>query len=454
MADKIDHVVVLMLENHSFDQMLGCLKEVNSDIDGVDIVHDQPHSTTDYPDYNHLIAQLHTQERFLNPDPKHEYTNVLRQLNSKYGYVCDYIQSYPSCPLEKKAEVMGIYPLDFLPALHTLARNFLVCDRWFSSLPGPTWPNRFFIHSGTTKGHVTMPNGVFDKNYHCWDETTLYDRLQEKGITWKIYHHGMPQSLVLLRQFAHVTHYHSMDTFFEDAKKSAPEFPQFTFIEPAYSGPEQNDQHPPSDIMKGELLLLRVYNALRSNVELWNCTLFLLVYDEHGGFYDHVEPEATIAPDDNIEEFKFDKLGVRVPAVLISPWVDEGVCHTTFDHTALLKYLTEKWGLGPLGLRTANWAKSFGPELVKRSSPRTDTPEVMNESIVPVPKDIASKHPNEHQRAMISFSHLLEDELKKVDGLEKIGERSVRILQGVDAQFAVAKERFLSFIDHKKAGTL
>jgi phospholipase C len=454
MDDPIRHVVILMLENHSFDQMLGCLKEKNPEIDGVDISHAQPHSTTDYPDVTHLIAQLHTDERFLDPDPKHEYPNVLRQLNVKYGFVCDYIQSHPSCSLEKKAEVMGVYPLGFLPVLHRLAPAFLTCDRWFSSLPGPTWPNRFFVHSGTCKGHVAMPSGIFDKNWHCYDQPTLYTRLHERGISWKIYHHGMPQSMVMIRQLEFATHYHSMETFVADASGPADVFPQFSFIEPAYSGTDQNDQHPPSDVMKGELLLLRVYNVLRGNEELWKSTLFIFLYDEHGGFYDHVEPEPTIAPDNDVSEFKFNMLGIRVPAVLMSSWVDPGVCHTVFDHTALLKYLTEKWGLGPLGRRTAEWAKSFAPELTKRAAPREDTPPVLDETIVPNVQDVHAKHANDLQAAMVSFSHVLEEELQKVEGVAATGERSLRLLLGVEAQFEVAKERIAHFIEHKKAGKL
>ncbi len=183
---------------------------------------------------------------------------------------------------------MGIYPRGFLPVLHTLAENFAICDHWYSSLPGPTWPNRFFIHSGTGNGHVKMPNGVFDKNWHVYDQTTVYDRLCELHISWKIYHHGMPQSLVMLHQLEHALHYHDMQRFFQDAAGPAGDFPQYSFIEPAYSGAEQNDQHPPSDIMQGEFLLAKVYNALRANGELWNSTLFVFLYDEHGGFFDHV----------------------------------------------------------------------------------------------------------------------------------------------------------------------
>jgi phospholipase C len=155
-----------------------------------------------------------------------------------------------------------------------------------------------------------------------------------------------------------------------------------------------------------------------------------------------------------VSEFKFNMLGIRVPAVLMSPWVDPGVCHTVFDHTALLKYLTEKWGLGPLGRRTAEWAKSFAPELTKRAAPREDTPPVLDETIVPNVQDVHAKHANDLQAAMVSFSHVLEEELQKVEGVAATGERSLRLLLGVEAQFEVAKERIAHFIEHKKAGKL
>lgn len=237
--------------------------------------------------------------------------------------------------------------------------------------------------------------------------------------------------MVMIRQLEFAIHYHSMETFFSDAREPADRFPQFSFIEPAYSGSDQNDQHPPSDVMKGELLLLRVYNAIRRNEELWNSTLFIFLYDEHGGFYDHVEPESTIAPDEKVNEFKFDKLGVRVPAVLMSPWVDPGVCHTVFDHTAILKYLTDKWGLGTLGRRTVEWSKSLAPELQRRTAPRSDTPPALDEGIVPPVQESGTKRPNDLQVAMVSFSHLLEEQLQKVEGIEAVGARSLRLLQGV-----------------------
>jgi phospholipase C len=440
--EHIEHVVTLMLENHSFDQMLGCMKQVYPDLEGVDLERSDVNFARDFPDREHEIAQLHVQERFFDPDPEHEHVNVLRQLDANYGFIVDYLQAYPRAAFSCKTHVMGMYPRGFLRILHTLAANFAICDHWYSSLPGPTWPNRFFVHSGTANGHVKMPNGVFDKNWHCYDQTTLYDRLSERNILWKIYHHGMPQSLVMLHQLKHAQHYRGMVDFFKDAAGPAEKFPQYSFIEPAYHGPEQNDQHPPSDIMQGELLLGSVYNALAANHELWNSTLLIFLYDEHGGFYDHVAPPKAVPPDNKTREYAFNQYGVRVPALLISPWIEKGVIKTEFDHTSLLAFLTEKWQLGNLGDRTKE-ANHFGAELLKLHSARTDFPARLDLNRIPAPQSTKSKRINEHQKALISFSHFLEQHIG--DPIEEIGRRALKILEGPEAQIEVALERFERF---------
>ena len=449
--DPIDHVVVLMLENHSFDQMLGSLGgTVYPDLDGVDPAH--PISNPDFPDETNLIAQASTELTSIPVDPAHEFVDVNHQLAyGGTGFVRDYAQANPNATPEDKAQIMGYYPVDFLPVLHKLARNFAVCDRWFSSMPGPTWPNRFFVHSGTSKGHVKMPSGIFDGGWHLYDQTTLYDRLCDRNISWKIYHDGTPQSLVMIHQLGHCTHYHEMDTFFEDAAGDARDFPQYAFIEPCYSGKAQNDQHPPSDIMRGELLIANVYNALRRNTALWNTTLFVLLYDEHGGFYDHVPPPPTIAPDDLTSEFAFNTLGVRVPAILISPWIDSGVIHTVFDHTSLLKYLIDKWALGPLGLRAAQ-AKTFLANL-NRTTPRADAPPPFEDRMLG-PNELPNKKVNENQKALVSFSQVLEKHMSDVEDIAAVGSRSLKLLEGPQAQFAVAKDRFDRYLEYAKAGKL
>jgi hypothetical protein len=116
----------------------------------------------------------------------------------------------------------------------------------------------------------------------------------------------------------------------------AKEFPEYVFVELYYVGAKQRDQHPPTDVRPGEVLLARIYKALRGNEALWRSTLLVVLYDEHGGFYDHVSPPAAVPPDEHTKDFAFDRLEVRVRAILISPWVDPGVLSTQFDHTSLL----------------------------------------------------------------------------------------------------------------------
>jgi len=451
MGDPIEHVIVLMLENRSFDQMLGSLQSVFPEVAGIDAAN--PRSEPDYPDTHERIVQQPIEGREIDPDPMHELENVILQLDSvRGGFVTDYAQSYPRTSLAQRAQVMGYYPLGALPVLHELAQNFAICDHWFSSMPGPTWPNRFFVHSGTSKGHVKMPNGVFDKSWHCYDQPTVFQRLAERGISWKIYHHGLPQSLVLTRQLEYLTHYHEMEAFFADAAGQADTFPQYCFIEPAYSGPDQNDEHPPSDVMAGELLQAQIYNALRQNEDLWNKSLLVFLYDEHGGFYDHVVPPAATPPDAATSEYAFTQYGVRVPALLISPWLDRACIKTIFDHTSVLKYVTEKWGLGPLGQRTAT-ANSFAAELLKRNSARTDTPLRIDESAIPQRIPTASPRVNEHQKALVSFSHSLEEQLVSAgEDLNAVGARAIRVLDGPPSQFAVAKERVARLLGKAAGG--
>jgi phospholipase C len=180
--------------------------------------------------------------------------------------------------------------------------------------------------------------------------------------------------------------------------------------------------------------------------------LLVVLYDEHGGFYDHVQPEATVAPDENTDEFNFRQLGLRVPAILISPWLDPQVIHRVFDHTSLLKYLTDKWGLGPLGNRTAQ-ANTFAPELAKRQAARQNAPAPFTQPLLS-PMETQNKAVNENQKALISFSQTLETHLAQVDDMGAIGSRSLKMMEGPRGQFAVAKDRYERFIHQSKQGNL
>jgi phospholipase C len=273
MSDPIQHVIVLMMENRSFEQMLGALRSLYPELDGV----------------------------------------------GAYGKEWD--------------SGMGYYPFGSLPVLHTLAQHFLICDHWF--LPR---------------------SGAADSNPPRYDQPTVYQRLEQQGIAWKIYHHGIPESIKLTRQWQYLDHYAEMDRFFADTRQTATRFPQYCFIEPGYTGEDENTPYPPNEMVNGEALIAQIYNALRANEALWQSTLFVLLYGEQTGFQD-----APSSP------------GARVPALLISPWVRRGVLAAEFDHTSLLRYVSDKWQLGPLGQRVAG-ANSFADELAIRQSPRTDTP--------------------------------------------------------------------------------
>ena len=172
-----------------------------------------------------------------------ELDDVLRQIHGDCsGFVADFVQHCPAAPQSERYQIMAYFKQCELPVLHTLAENFLICDRWFSSVPGPTWTNRFFVHSGTSLGHVDMPNGFFHPGIHCYDQPTVYDHLNEKGISWEIYFGDFPQSFLLTHQLEHSTGYHHLEKLFEDVVGPEAEFPQYSFIEPYYFGAQQNDQ--------------------------------------------------------------------------------------------------------------------------------------------------------------------------------------------------------------------
>jgi phospholipase C len=411
-ADPIKHVIVLMLENKSFDQMLGSLQKIKPELDGV--AEDHLHFNIDF-DGNKIYQQVTTTIQ-MELDPYHEVPNVAKQLSQNNGgFIQDFISNYPSSSASQRQDIMGYYPLGFLPALHALGTEFTVCDRWFASVPGPTWPNRFFALSGTSMGRVTMPEKSKDPDLieiFYQRQESIFDRLNEKKISWRTYCGDFPISLVLAqnRRPDNLIHYRKMEQFYKDVNGSVETFPEFTFIEPTYLGENQNDDHPPHNTMKAQKLIADVYNAIRAKEELWKQCLFIVTYDEHGGFYDHVVPPAAQPPDEQATEgFDFKQLGVRVPAILISPWVKKPVEKTVFDHTSILKYLINKWQLAPLRERTSK-ANSIEVALDFTDGPREDCLAYINvpsESLIS-PKPFLEKHDLNHNHlAMHAFAEFL-----------------------------------------------
>jgi phospholipase C len=391
---EIKHVVLLMLENRSFDHILGGLPGV----DGASAA--WTNRDEDHNEYAQTpIANWQDPEvRTVDPDPRHEEEHVRTQLeNDNRGFVADYAKEYQETTREQRQAIMSYYPNGSLRPLHTLATTFAVCERWFASVPGPTWTNRLFALSGTSRGRVVMPSTL------DYDQPSLFRRLFEAGRTARVYHGQVPLALLLTDQrvgeptvdYDPSHSYYPMFLFKYLAAGDEKDFPDFVFIEPSYSS---NDDHPPHDPIRGQRLIADVYNELRANEPLGNTTLLVILYDEHGGFADHVPPPPATPPDDyNVDGFAFDRLGVRVPAAFVSPWLTPQVVPDVFDHTSLLRALTEKWGLGPLGNRTAVATDVFA-QLKKAPRPRTDTPLTLDADTVPAAAPVEAQTP--HQEAV------------------------------------------------------
>jgi phospholipase C len=447
---RIEHVFVLMMENRSFDHFLGDIPGVN----GVDENarrrnRERPNSPREYQQEPDAVRKL-------KPDPHHDAKNVLRQvegegLGAMGGFVFDFALEEPKSQ-PAWHQVMSYFPKGSLPALHELASAFCVCDAWFSSVPGPTWPNRFFVHSGTSQGWINMPVPPLHMNLHKYDQVTIYDRLNERGVSWRIYAGDIPQSLLLYNQRnkENRKHYSAMGHFYKDvANTDGGGFPAYVFIEPSYLPNGQNDQHPPHDVLKGDDLIASVYNAIRANEKLWNTSLLILTWDEHGGFYDHEHPPPAVPPDHKHQEgFEFNQYGVRVPTVLISKWVRPASVFRTsaavLDHTSILRYLSDEYGLGPLGNRTAA-AASFADAIVKTANNRAPARVGMapRPSAFSVVEESAPSL-NKNQLALIDFTKQLEIESGAAPA--DIGSRAMRAATGVDGEVEAAKERVRIFL--------
>ncbi|MDR0780911.1 MAG: caspase family protein [Pseudomonadales bacterium] len=446
MSDPIKHVVVLMMENRSFDHLMGDLDRSIPGLDGIQRARKYLEATghqnfakgdpLPFPLSDQAFRSLDAKSLGTKADfdPKHAFPNVLTQLGGNLGqpvmngFAQDTQNTLASAELPPQVQrtvinqVMAYFPDGALPALHTLAKQFVVCDRWHASVPGPTWANRFFSMAGTAKGFLNMPDDLSSMStlFRNYDMPTIFNRLHDAKKRSRIYFHDISLSLLLRPTWGITDLRRSFDQFATDVSQTAPDdFPELVWIEPGYfnftTAGKPNDQHPPHDIGLGDKLIADVYQTLASNAELWKSTLFVVIYDEHGGFFDHVEPDATIAPDGVVRDFNFDfkRLGVRVPAVLASPHLRPGVSHDLYDHTSLLAYICNKWNLAPLGERCAQEMRRK-PFAALFEQPRlTGTPAQL-----PVPRvskaltrQTEATPPNQNQIALALMVDMLSQEL-------------------------------------------
>lgn len=416
---KIQHVVVLMLENRSFDCMLGRLYQAGPGFDGLTdnksnfwhqpggppqeimVWHDPTLTARALcvpdPDPGELFVDMEMQIRGLPNQPAGPATSMS-------GFVDNYMRQPPSNPAADPYSPMHYFTPDQVPVISQLGAAFGVSDRWHASAPCQTWPNRFFVHTGTAHGYVNNSPTHFP-----YLMETVFERLAAAGQTWGIYFHDIPQSVTLARLWDKVDHFHPFERFIADA--AAGSLPTYSFVEPRYfsdpiSNKMPNDEHPPHNVAYGEGLIASVYNAVRTGPG-WKSTMLIVTYDEHGGCYDHVLPPPAKSPGEPYSDgFTFDQFGVRVPSVIVSPYVAPGsiirpTTDTPFDHTSIIATLSRLFDFPALTARDA-----AAPDLLAAlgTDPDNDGPVSISASAVPpAPAQvarIAAKPPNDMQKAL------------------------------------------------------
>jgi len=377
---QLEHLVVLMMENRSFDHMLGGLKAINPDIDALNGDESNQDTTGEIV----RVSNDADYQGQLNDDPGHHYPDVDLQIfngdtssgrvPNMQGFVRAYFQKTGKVP--SSHSIMKYFAPGQLPVLTTLAQRYAVFTRWFSSIPGPTLCNRAFAHFGTSFGHTDM-----SVNYIGKPIPAIYQRMQATGHTAKLYYYNQSSSTLgltfLLKNQPEL--FGLFKQFEQDC--AAGRLPQYSFLEPNYKDGDDlaNDQHPDNDVRAGDNFIGTVYNLIRQSPK-WENTALLIVYDEHGGLYDHVPPP-NLPPDhvdgntDSQTGFQFDRLGVRVPAVLVSPWVEAGtvVKDRVFEHASIPATVTNFFIDPNYATRTQREAKAETfLDLLSRDTPRTD----------------------------------------------------------------------------------
>ncbi len=350
---QIEHILVLMMENHSYDNYLGMLGRRRGRWargDGFQLARDGlPTAVNPYPD-GRLQRAFHMPTTCQNHGvPSQEWNASHIQFDD--GRNDGFVRS-PSGPT-----AMGYWTEDDLPFYYSLADHFPLADRWFSSVLGQTYPNRRFLMAGTAAG---MVDDVLSQVPTPPPNGTIFDRLDAHGITWRDYYTTLPSSLLWVGDPSSggSSNVVNIDQFFTDAARG--DLPGFALIEPNFGNQSEED---PQDIVVGEAFASQVINAVFRS-PAWPRTLLVWCYDEHGGYFDHVPPPKALPPDDiqplvdpSVAYDGYARYGFRVPAVVVSPWSRPWhVTSVVHDHTSVLAMIERKWNLPAMTFRDANAA--------------------------------------------------------------------------------------------------
>ena len=394
---KVETIVFLMFENRSFDHMLGHLSLPNfgnrTDVEGLTEPLERPEYENRFQGDAYYPFVL--DDGVLSTDLPHGRGEVAKQLahnavtgaHEMSGFVRAYFESVANQQLDDttKPDPMGFFTPAAVPITNFLANEFALCDHWFASLPTSTQPNRVMSLCGSTR--IDETHGLFPPR-----DAMVLDWLEQHGIRWRVYHCGISFFALLGRGEIFGPNFRGIDRLAPDvAHEKVGDFPQVIFVEPSYGdaphlgGDVPNDNHAPLAVAPGEALLRRVYQALTTNPARWQRTVFVVTYDEHGGFFDHVPPPLIPYVPASNATFKtpFTSLGVRVPGLVISPLVQRRTVYKgILDHTSFLQLLAERFTPGTPFSERVDQRRKAGVASVSAvlnvDSPRSQIPAAPN----------------------------------------------------------------------------
>ena len=358
-ASPIQHIVLVMSENRSFDHMLGWFPNADGKQAGL--------SYTDSGGVSHSTYNLAPDWTGCgHADPNHDYGPARTEYNN--GAMNGFLQASTG----NDVYCIGYYVENDLKVLSALHRNFTTCDRYFPSILGPTFPNRIFSHAGQTDR--------LDDSISFSTLPTIWDRLRAAGVSHKYYYGNLP--FLALWGLRYATISEPFAVFLSDCANGT--LPAVSYVDPSFTLllNTENDDHPFSDIRNGEAFLSQVYRAL-ANSPVWDSTVVIFTRDEWGGFFEHIPPPRAQAPNNVDTDLVNGKalLGLRVPTAIVSPWTvgnptNPSVTSEVFDHTSVLKLIESVFGVAPLGARETSSDVGNILDVIDVSRPAMPAPQL------------------------------------------------------------------------------
>lgn len=350
LRSNVDTIVVVIMENRSFDHVLGHMRAPQfgnrPDVEGIENVENQNYLNPNSDGQG--IKPFWCDDISFESDLPHGAGAVATQLARS-----DFRNTFTMTGFVKVFErvvhtsvarpaVMSLLQPNAAPVTSALAAHYTVCDHWFACVPTSTAPNRLMSMCGYTEHRDT---GTF-----LPDQTTVYDWLLDHGVRFRVYSAGFPFFLLMPRMVPLVltNHFRKLDDLAHDMQTDGADWPQVIFIEPEYldspiHGQAPCDNHPPLPMAPGEAFVKKVYQTLSADAQRWARTVFILTYDEHGGFFDHVSPPAVKYRNAN-GNVAFDSTGPRVPAIVAGPFAPRGVSKLALDNTSILQLIADRFG--------------------------------------------------------------------------------------------------------------